>query len=184
MIYITADTHFSHANILKHCHRPFGSILEHDQILIDNWNTIVSPSDTVYHLGDFAWSRAKTAKAIFYQLNGKIVLVRGNHDKKVIKGDLLNLFQKVCDYETLTIQIAGKELFVVMSHYPFETWDRSHYGSVHLHGHCHGNLKRKIPNRIDVGVDCWVYQPTSIYALVNAALLSGAIFQKGETDAI
>ena len=57
--FFTADTHFGHANILKHeaASRPFASIEEHDEQLVQNWNAVVGPKDTVWHLGDLGWGR-------------------------------------------------------------------------------------------------------------------------------
>ena len=53
-IFFTADTHFGHANIIKYCHRPFATVEEMDDALVRNWNAVVSPDATVFHLGDFA----------------------------------------------------------------------------------------------------------------------------------
>ena len=53
-IWFTADHHFGHKNIMKHCNRPFPSVDEMDEILTGNWNMLVKPGDTVYHIGDFA----------------------------------------------------------------------------------------------------------------------------------
>jgi len=52
MIYFTADHHFGHANIIRHCSRPFSSVAEMDASLLENWNSCVGQNDTVYILGD------------------------------------------------------------------------------------------------------------------------------------
>ena len=52
--FFTSDTHFGHENIIKYCNRPFTSTEEMDKALISNWNKVVKPEDTVFHLGDFA----------------------------------------------------------------------------------------------------------------------------------
>ena len=54
MIFFTSDTHFNHKAIISYCSRPFESVEEMNDRLIDNWNQVVKPNDTVYHLGDFA----------------------------------------------------------------------------------------------------------------------------------
>jgi calcineurin-like phosphoesterase family protein len=156
MIYFTADTHFGHANIIKYCNRPFKSIKEMDKVLINNWNKIIKKKDTVYHLGDFAFDIEKYAK----QLNGSIYLVAGGHDRFKTED-----FGWILICPKIEI-IKYHHINIVMCHYPLETWHGSNYGSIHLHGHSHGKL-RKIPNRIDVGVDCWNYKPVKITEIIK-----------------
>ena len=57
MIYYTADTHFGHKNIIKYCERPFKSASHMDEVIIKNWNAIVKPEDTIFHLGDFSMEK-------------------------------------------------------------------------------------------------------------------------------
>ena len=52
-VYFAADTHFSSERALNHSKRPFDSIDTMDNILIDNWNSIIRRNDIVFHLGDF-----------------------------------------------------------------------------------------------------------------------------------
>ena len=52
MIYFTADTHFGHNNVIQFCDRPFASVEEMDEAMIQNWNERVTGNDTVYILGD------------------------------------------------------------------------------------------------------------------------------------
>ena len=79
-IYFTSDTHFNHSNILTYCSRPWKTVEEMNEGLIKNWNEVVKPEDVVYHLGDFAMGNRKLIPDILARLNGRIVLVRGNHD--------------------------------------------------------------------------------------------------------
>lgn len=83
MEYITSDTHFGHANIIKYCQRPFASVEEMDETLISNWNSVVKPADCVYHLGDFSLGKAENVAKYLARLQGRIVLVRGNHDRSL-----------------------------------------------------------------------------------------------------
>lgn len=57
MIYLTSDTHFSHANIIEYSKRPFANVDEMDEALVNNWNKVVTPKDIVYHLGDVIFSK-------------------------------------------------------------------------------------------------------------------------------
>jgi calcineurin-like phosphoesterase family protein len=81
-IFFTADTHFGHANIIKHCNRPFSDTREMDAELIKRWNETVSPEDVVWHLGDLSLStNLAYLTPIVQQLNGRKRLIYGNHDR-------------------------------------------------------------------------------------------------------
>lgn len=78
-IFFTSDTHFGHTNILQFCNRPFHSVQEMNEALINNWNNVVRPEDTVYHLGDFAFGGSQLWNDVLSKLNGHIYLILGNH---------------------------------------------------------------------------------------------------------
>ena len=61
MIYVTADLHLGHENIIKHCNRPFSSAEVMDAVLITNWNRMVKPEDDIFILGDFTMKPAAQA---------------------------------------------------------------------------------------------------------------------------
>ena len=110
-----ADTHFGHANIIKFDGRPFASKEEMEARLIQNWNEVVSPGDTVYILGDFCWSAKESEwERILKSLAGNKVLIRGNHDIKNMSPKLRKLFADVKGYKEITD--GGRH--VIMSHYP------------------------------------------------------------------
>ena len=80
--FVISDTHFGHENIIQYCNRPFKTVEEMDNVLIKNWNETVSNKDVVVHLGDFALCSKKMAREICSQLNGKKILIKGNHDQQ------------------------------------------------------------------------------------------------------
>lgn len=80
MIYVTSDTHFSHKAIMTYENRPFKNIDEMNNTIINNWNSIVKAEDTVYHLGDVAFTNKTFSKHIVQSLIGHKILIMGNHD--------------------------------------------------------------------------------------------------------
>ena len=75
-----ADLHFGHKNIIKYCNRPFENTDEMDRALIKNWNETVSNNDTVLVLGDVGFGSKEYIGSLIKQLNGKKILIMGNHD--------------------------------------------------------------------------------------------------------
>lgn len=130
-----------------------------NEALVTNWNALVSPKDEVYHLGDLSFGREVDTRNIIARLNGRIYLVRGNHDAGFLKRNS-GLFTWVKDYYELKW---NKQKFV-LCHFPFAVWNESHHGSFHLHGHSHGTLPPR-GRRRDVGVDCFDYRPVPIEVL-------------------
>lgn len=175
-VWFASDYHFCHANVIKYDNRPFDDVQEMDHALIENWNELVDKNDTVIYLGDLCFDRSSTvSKSIVDQLNGKIHFVLGNHDKeKDIKK--IGRFESVSDYINLSVLDSDnprKYQGIMIMHFPILSWDKSHHGEWHLHGHCHGSFmnnpeyswyyERKV---LDVGCNMTNYKPIS-YAEVK-----------------
>ena len=79
-VFFIGDTHFGHKNILEYepVARPFRTLGEMHDIMIERWNKTVKKHDKVYHLGDFAFGRDNIS--IASKLNGQKRLILGNHD--------------------------------------------------------------------------------------------------------
>ena len=176
-IWFTADTHFGHTNVIQYCKRPFLSVTDMDEALVENWNRAVNADDTVYHLGDFTLAGKNAASVYFQRLNGKICVVPGGHDNKWLgkdeyftkSGHPVIILPPLYTLKTSLPEVEHPQL-IVLCHYAMRVWDRSHYGSWHLYGHSHGNLP-PVENSLDVGVDCWDYRPislTTVYHKIGA----------------
>lgn len=155
--FITGDTHFGHQLAFEHRRKSFHSLDDMDATMIRWWNGIVSPKDTVWHVGDFALCGAKRLDEILAALDGKIRLVRGNHDDS-IKGARAKRFEWIGDAATMKLGEHRAELL----HYPMEVWRGSHHGACHFHGHSHGSLTTDRPKRLDVGCDDWGHMPRPV----------------------
>lgn len=155
--FFTADTHFGHNGIRKFCNRPFSSFENMDKTLIQNWNAVVGPEDTVYHLGDFSFRAERDVSSYLERLNGEVHLIIGNHDDPDLRKDPAP-FASVNDL--LTVKVNGKK--ITLCHYAMRVWPNSHRGTWHLYGHSHGTLPDDATSRsFDIGVDCHNYKPLS-----------------------
>lgn len=192
--FISSDHHFHHFRIIELCKRPFTSLEEMHETLIERHNAVVRPNDNVFHLGDFSFREKHPDDAIrmLNRLNGKFHIVRGNHDEWLGSKSVNPKIVWVKDYHELR---HNKQRFV-LSHYPMLTWHGVHKGGCMLHGHCHGNVNQWNHNtrRLDVGVDSNDFRPWAIEdiaAKLNAVEVSPAedqpapmLLSKADTRAI
>ena len=118
-----------------------------DERIIENWNSVVKESDTVYHTGDFAWcNHAEYSR----RLNGNLYLVKGNHDYKSNK-----FYIEKCKFNSI-IHISDLKIDkmpLTLCHYPMLEWNKSHFNSWHLYSHPHGGrITLKVGNeRVRIG---------------------------------
>lgn len=120
-----------------------------NKTLIANHNSVVTPQDVVYHLGDFCF-RNKPDKYL-KQLNGSNVLLKGSHDK--YKAPMIR-----------HVKVEGQ--YIALCHWAMRTWHRSGYGSWQLFGHWHGkDFGYDKEKQWDVGVDCNGFVPVSFEQL-------------------
>lgn len=160
MIYFTSDLHFGHAKIIDMSKRPFDNLDDMNAGLITNWNKVVQPEDLVYDLGDF--SLHEPYEIFEKQLNGHIMHIRGNHDKK----SWMHFGQ---------LETHG--LIIWMQHQPrIRQEEVSIDTDLVLCGHVHELWRTKeidYPQKkstlpmINVGVDQWDYMPVSIDEIVK-----------------
>lgn len=116
--------------------RPFKSLLEMDEALVDRWNSVVSPGDTVYVLGDMFWCKAQDAIPILRSLKGQKFLIKGNHDR-CNDNKFLREFVKVTEY----LEVKDNGRTVILCHYPIPCFKNHFYGSFHLYGHVHNSFE-------------------------------------------
>lgn len=129
-VFLTSDTHFNHYNIIKYCDRPFATVEEMNETIIENWNAVVSENDIVWHLGDFGSGDKEEIARLRSQLNGKIYLVMGNHDNNPMNWYYECGFDKVYDCPVILDE------YFILSHHP-RTTGSPIYG--YLYGHVHND---------------------------------------------
>lgn len=123
------DTHFGHRGILTYSgeFRPYKTLEEHDEALIENWNKLVADDDKVYHLGDFCLNRS--ALAIGKRLKGRKILVMGNHD--------IFRTQEYLDAGFERVQGALQFENLILTHIPVHPSQLEHRFFANVHGHLH-----------------------------------------------
>ena len=171
MIFFTADLHLGHANIIKHCDRPFTTVEEMDEHLISAWNKSVRPNDSVYIIGDLIFRSAASPDSYLSKLRGKKHLILGNHDKDwVKKADMSEHFISVERFA----EISDGQHKITLCHYPLMSWNHMAKGSYMIHGHIHNNheafyfpMLRQMPNLLNAGVEINDYRPVSFDDLVK-----------------
>lgn len=144
LAYHISDTHFYHNNIIRYCNRPFQDTKEMNDYIIKSWNSVVKENDIVYHHGDFALKCGKEmVRNIANQLNGNIILITGNHDKRS-RGWFLD-----CGF----VKVYKKPIQVgryILSHQPLENVE---YGLINIHGHIH-NYDKGLDKDKYINVSC------------------------------
>jgi calcineurin-like phosphoesterase family protein len=166
-IWLTSDPHFNHRNILTYeaATRPFSNLSDMNETIVNNWNARVAQEDTVYVLGDFFMGSHDEIIPILKRLNGKIILIRGNHDTN----PRIEIYKEngieVKDIEYLRY----KGRFFIMCHFPNSseefiqmiTHDNSEV--IWCYGHVHGNAKKGyVDGTYHVGMDTNNLAPISI----------------------
>lgn len=170
--FFTSDYHGYHNNIIKLCSRPFANMDEMMTAIIDRHNSVVSDSDIIHDLGDFAYAcHQGHVVDMLRALKGKRKILWGNHDKPLqiaLKKGMLKEFLDSGKLELIgtpypcqsfiTEQINGQ--IFVLCHNALRSWNHSFRGSIHLFGHSHNNLPPLYKSR-DVGVDTHNFFPWS-----------------------
>lgn len=131
--FVIADTHFNHENIIKYCNRPFKSVEEMNETIIKNWNETVSNNDVVICLGDVGLGSSNDLKPIIERLNGKKILIMGNHDNFSE-----NKYRELGFHTVSRFPIIYNNFFI-MSHAPMELSETTPY--FNFYGHVHNDNK-------------------------------------------
>ncbi|MDE7108140.1 MAG: metallophosphoesterase family protein [Clostridiales bacterium] len=188
MVYFTSDLHLGHKNCIDFCARPFASVDDMDEALISGWNNRVKNDDTVYIVGDLVWESSDPLKYLS-RLNGKKILIVGNHDIKWLKRygmaavaddghvefrDYSEYFINIAQY----VEISLDGVAITLCHYPMLEWKASRkVGSKKvgylIHGHSHNSRDKKytplwlLPHALNAGTDVNNYAPATFDELVK-----------------
>ena len=166
--WVISDTHFGHANIIRHAERPFRTIGEMDDTLITNWNEAVRQHDTVYHLGDFSGPPMnRRIEGIAERLHGRIILITGNHDR--VTPRIAAAFARVTGPQRLPKPVRDVP-GVVLSHAPLHGAGTDEPGRVQVIGNLHGHIHQRTsptPRHCNVCVEHTGYRPIRLEEAVE-----------------
>lgn len=149
MRYYISDLHFFHANMNTEMdHRGFADVEEMNAYMIKKWNGKVRQNDEVVIIGDLSWGNAKQTNELLTQLNGRLYLITGNHDKFVHQSKFYaNRFTWIKPYD----ELADNKRKVVLCHYPIMCYNgqyrvdsKGNPKTYMLHGHVHDTQDQRL----------------------------------------
>ena len=157
--------------------RGFVSVEEMEDTIVQNFNSILTKRDVLYHLGDFYWENDMIGiKNFIKRLNfKKLIFLRGNHDKPLIRYMKQTKDSRLELHSDLFLKDSGCSLHLY--HYPVFCYDKKYnngqfeeYKYIHLHGHQHKNQNgelMKVKGAVNVNVDMNDYKPLNINDIIE-----------------
>lgn len=159
MKFLSSDHHFWHANIIKHCARPYADIHEMNKDLISRWNAVVKEADEIYVVGDFMWCGGNDYLKIgklLKELKGIKHLILGNHDEMkpftLVQAGFTSVHTSLKIQRDMVWLVHDPSVFCMVPD-----------DAVLLHGHIHTLYKVSENKRcVNVGVDVWEFAPVPL----------------------
>lgn len=157
-----ADTHFFHKRIIEYCNRLFSDVEEMNSTIISNWNKVVKNNDRVFMLGDFALCGKDKIIEIGQKLNGRKVLIMGNHEGASLTTYYNAGFEMVSKFPIIF------QDFFILSHEPIEFLPLN-TPFVNIFGHVHNDMRFPTitPRGACVSVERWNYMPVEFNQLIS-----------------
>jgi calcineurin-like phosphoesterase family protein len=183
-VFFTSDLHFDHENAIIFDSRPFANIEEMRKELIRRWNAKVKPGDIVYVLGDMIWKMQDgEIHELLKQLNGQIILIKGNHDRFIKNATTKKLLAGIKDFDDICVELKdGTKKRVVLSHYFMPFYPGARYQGIHLYGHFHNSQEHRDAIEViemlkakgyhieafNVGCMHWNYEPVTLDEILES----------------
>lgn len=180
MIFFTSDSHFNDKVVVKRENRPFKDTKDCDSEIIKIWNKQAKKGDIIYFLGDFV-SYGENYKDIYKEgiknikkIKAEVILVIGNNEERLIKGEFKNNFEEFKNYclnlgfkdvkteEFLEIKV--KKFY--LNHYPANF--KNGYISLYEHLHKLGGIYNKYGINVSCDLNCFrLYSIDDIFSLLS-----------------
>ena len=162
-IFFSSDHHLFHTKIIREMGRQnFENIEDHNELIIERHNNVVSENDTCYFLGDFILETSDLSLIgpTIERFNGKKILVLGNHDTGARIKEYVKFFNKVVAYETLGNK-SSRNADILISHVPVHPCNLVDRFKYNIHGHLH-EYSVDDPRYICVSMEQIDYTPISL----------------------
>lgn len=189
-MWFTSDLHFGHANIIEYCNRPFDSVWEMNEWMVDAWNETVQPGDDVWVVGDVAMGNITRSLTYVSRLQGRLHLVVGNHDRPFRRtGEPKPRWEAAyrdAGFESIhhgTLEMSLNVSRLLVNHFPYvgDSREQDRFlehrpidsGAWLLHGHVHDTWRQR-GRMVNVGVDAWAGRPVSAGTIAT-------VIESGET---
>ncbi len=160
-VFFISDLHFGHEDVISFDGRPFRNVEEMESEMIRRWNAKVKEQDHVFVIGDmFGGVTTAHAGEIVHSLNGRIHLIRGNHDPRGTVFE--SLFEEVVTSKQIQVRVRGEKQRVAMRHRLLPIYKGNDEGVVMLYGHTHDSLVARLEDRYIKFVN-WLGVPLHSY---------------------
>jgi calcineurin-like phosphoesterase family protein len=138
-VYLISDLHLGHLNMA--IRRGFSNVEDHDNHVIEKWNSVINKKDTVWILGDITMEKTQPYR-LLDELKGIKNVVLGNHDLPQHVPELLKYTNKVCG----SFSYKG----CILTHIPINEFELRRF-RYNIHGHLHSNV---IEDQRYINVSC------------------------------
>lgn len=164
-LFLTGNQQFGRPSAIKQFKRPFSSVEEMNETLIENWNSVVKPEDVVYVLGNFAWDPT-TAEETLNKLNGLIVIIPGEIDEPLTELASRKIMPNNAKVIEPIFTAAADKLTV--SYWPLQEWPHKKQGHYSFFGFPSSKYKTDHNKRtVNVACDFWGFKPQSLDSILS-----------------
>lgn len=162
-VFLISDLHLFHKNIIEFEERPFNNVYDMHETIIKNWNNRVTNNDKVFILGDLTFGKKEPSKAIVERLNGKLYLIKGNHDNKSNQWYRDIGIDEISEFPTLIHD------YYLLSHEPMLYLKDP---MINCFGHVHNspNFPTFTTHSVCVCAERWNYTPVSLFSITHNIL--------------
>jgi calcineurin-like phosphoesterase family protein len=163
--FVTSNQQFGRPGAIKSYKRPFEDVQEMNQALFESWNEVVSPEDTVYVLGNFAWD-PETAEHFLRSLNGTIINIDGEFDSAIEELSETAVGLDI-DYFDGILEFMPEEN-AVLSYWPLLEWPGKSKGSYSVVGHPNKKYRSNHKTKtVNCCCDFWEYKPVELSKIIE-----------------